>query len=421
MRAGVVPVPATDDVLRDLVLEETARADAARFRPVVNATGVVLHTNLGRAPLAAAARRAMTAAAGYGNVEFDLAAGGRGSRFEHCRRLLAELVGAEDALVVNNGAGALALVLAALAGGRGVVVSHGEMVEIGGGFRVPEIVEAAGARLVAVGATNRTRPKDYARALAGGEVGAVLKVHRSNFRLSGFTEEASVEDLAVLGARFGVPVVHDLGTGLVADPAALGLHGEPTPAQSIAAGAEVVVFSCDKLLGGPQAGVVAGASEHVGRAKSHPLCRALRCDKVTLAGLEATLALHRRPARALEAVPVLRMIATPAEDLRRRACAVLDAMSFAAAPAVAAAVVDGESVVGGGTCPGVRLPAALLSLDAGDRLAAWLAALRAHDPPIVARGRRGRLLVDLRTVDPADDSLVASALAALSSNVSSTS
>ncbi len=414
MRAGVVQAPETDGALRDLVLAEAATAAEAWVRPVVNATGVILHTNLGRAPLATEARSAMAAAAGYCTVEFDLAAGERGSRYERCRRLLAEMVGAEDALVVNNGAGALALALAALAGGRGVVVSHGELVEIGGGFRVPEVVEAAGARLVPVGTTNKTRTRDYARALSGGQAGAVLKVHRSNFRLSGFTEEASVENLAALGARAGVPVIHDLGTGLLADPAALGLEGEPTPAQSVAAGAGLVVFSGDKLLGGPQAGVVAGAEELVRRAKSHPLCRALRCDKVTLAGLEATLALYRDPARALQAVPVLRMIATPAEDVRGRACAALEAMFAAGTPPGAATVVEGESVIGGGACPGVRLPSALVSLDAGDRLGAWLAGLRAHDPPVVARGRSGSLLADLRTVDPADDSLVATALASLS-------
>ncbi len=420
MRAGDVPVPSTDDQLRDLVRHDAGRAAAPGLRRVVNATGVILHTNLGRAPLAAAARRAMAAAAGYGNLEFDLAVGGRGSRYVHCSRLVAELTGAEDGLAVNNGAGALALALAALAGGRGVVVSHGELVEIGGGFRVPEVVEAAGSRLLPVGTTNRTRPNDYARALDGEEVGAILKVHRSNFRLSGFAEETPVERLAALGAEAGIPVIHDVGTGLLADPAALGLPDEPTPAASVAAGAHLVVFSGDKLLGGPQAGLLAGTSEAVGAAKTHPLCRALRCDKIALAGLEATLALYRDPPRALREVPALRMIAVPADTLRRRAHEFLDRLGGAPRGSVLAnaEVVDGDSVVGGGACPGVRLPTALASIDAGAQLGAWLAQLRAHDPPIVARGRQGRLLVDLRTVAPDEDALVASALEAVARRVS---
>lgn len=415
MRTGGLPVPESDAALRDLIRDDAARAAAPGLRRVVNATGVVLHTNLGRAPLAAAARRAMAGAAGYGAVEFDLAEGRRGSRYDHCSRLLAELTGAEDGLAVNNGAGALALAVAALAANRSVVVSHGELVEIGGGFRVPEVVEAAGARLVPVGTTNKTRLEDYARALDGGGAGAILKVHRSNFRVSGFAEETPVDRLAALGARTGVPVVHDVGTGLLADPAALGLQDEPTPAASVAAGAHLVVFSGDKLLGGPQAGLLVGEAAHVARAKAHPLCRALRCDKAALAGLEATLALYRDPERALREVPVLRMLATPEAVLRRRVDELLERVAAAGDDfAASASVVAGESVVGGGACPGVRLPTPLLSLEAGGRLDEHLARLRAHDPPVVARGRRGCLLVDLRTVAPGEDAVVASALAGLS-------
>lgn len=429
VRAGRVPVPATDAALRDLVRRDAEQAAAPGLRRVVNATGVVLHTNLGRAPLADAARRAMRAVAGYGNLEFDLASGRRGSRYEHCSRLVAELTGAEDAIAVNNGAGALALALAALAAGRGVVVSHGELVEIGGGFRVPEIVAAAGARLLPVGSTNKTRLEDYARAADGGSAGAILKVHRSNFRISGFAEETPVEELAALGVRTGLPVIHDVGTGLLADPVAVGLRGEdePAPAASVAAGAALVVFSGDKLLGGPQAGLLAGTSEAVGLAKSHPLCRALRCDKVTLAGLEATLALYRDPPRALREVPVLRMLSAPAGALRQRAQQLLARLALLPVPGCSerapscadrpdAEIVDGHSVVGGGACPGVRLPTFLLSIAAGNLADAWLAALRAHDPPVVARARRGRLLVDLRTVAPEEDALVASALAGLAAH-----
>ena len=408
LRAGQHPAPAADQALAGLVRAEVARASAPSLRPVVNATGVVLHTNLGRAPLAAEAQAAMAAASGYASVEFDLAAGERGSRYAHCARLLAELTGADDAVVVNNGAGALALALASLAGGKGVVVSHGELVEIGGGFRIPEVVEAAGARLTAVGTTNRTRPADYARVVEGGGVGAVLKVHRSNFRMTGFTGEADLRELAQLAASRGLPLVHDLGSGLLADAAELGLPSEPTPAQSIAAGADVVVFSGDKLMGGPQAGVLAGSQEHVARAKAHPLCRALRCGKTTLAGVEATLTLYRDPERARERVPALRMIAATASELEQRARAVL-----AGVPGLAAEVGAGESLVGGGTFPGAGIPTAVLRVRApGADADAWLAALRAHDPPVVARSRSGKVVLDFRTVLPEQDAAVSSALAA---------
>ena len=408
VRSGRLSAPESDDGWAALVQTETVRASAPSLRPVVNATGVVLHTNLGRAPLAPEAADAMAAASGYGNVEFDLDAGRRGSRYVHCAGLLKELTGAEDALAVNNGAGALALTLTALARGKGVVVSHGEMVEIGGGFRIPEVVEAAGARLVPVGATNRTRAEDYERALQAGGVGAVLKVHRSNFRLTGFAGHADLEELARLAVAHGLPLVHDLGSGLLADFADLGLPPEPTPAQSVAAGADLVVFSCDKLLGGPQAGVLAGTREHVARAKSHPLCRALRCDKTTLAGLEATLSLYRDPARARERVPALRMIAQTPATLERRARAVLERV-----PGLNAEAGPGESVVGGGTCPDASLPTFVLRIPAaGSDAGAWTAALRAHDPPVVARTRDGQVVLDFRTVLPEQDAAVASALAA---------
>lgn len=408
VRSGRLSAPETDDGWAALVHAETARASAPSLRPVVNATGVVLHTNLGRAPLAPEAAQAMAAASGYGNVEFDLDAGRRGSRYVHCTNLLKELTGAEDALVVNNGAGALALALTALARGKGVVVSHGELVEIGGGFRIPEVVEAAGARLVAVGTTNRTRVEDYARALQAGGVGAVLKVHRSNFRLTGFTGHAELDELARLTVARGLPLVHDLGSGLLAESADLGLPPEPTPAQCVAAGADLVVFSCDKLLGGPQAGVLAGTQDHVTLAKSHPLCRALRCDKTTLAGLEATLSLYRDPERAKEHVPALRMIAQTPATLERRARAVLERV-----PELNAETGAGESVVGGGTCPGASLPTVVLRIPAaGSDADAWTAALRAHDPPVVARSRDGQVVLDFRTVLPEQDSAVVSALAA---------
>ena len=420
MRAGRRPVPDSDHGFAASLRAEVARAASPSLRRVVNATGVVLHTNLGRAPLAAEARRAMAAAAGYGNVEFDLGGGERGSRYDHCVELLRELTGARDAVVVNNNAGAVALAITAFAAGRGVAVSHGELVEIGGGFRIPEVVEAAGARLVTVGTTNRTRRTDYARAIERGDVAAILKVHRSNFSISGFTEETGLPELVELGAGHGVPVIHDLGSGLLVDSATLRLPYEPTPAESIAAGVDLVAFSGDKLLGGPQAGVLAGTEKGVARAKSHPLCRALRSDKVTLAGLEATLALYRDPERARERIPALRMIGTPRERLERRAEAVLAAVGSRGAGlrrALRAEVVAGESLVGGGTFPDARIPGAAISLGAGEEAEEWLGRLRAHDPPVIARRRRGRLILDLRTIAPEEDAVVAAALAALARSV----
>lgn len=421
IRRGRVPVPTDDEGYAALARAEVARAETPSLRRVVNATGVVLHTNLGRAPLATEARRAMTAAAGYGNVEFDLDGGRRGSRYEHCVHLIRELTGAEDALAVNNNAGAIALALTAFASGRGVAVSHGELVEIGGGFRIPEVVEAAGARLVTVGTTNRTRRADYERAIAGGDVGAILKVHRSNFSISGFTEETALEELVEVGAAGGIPVIHDLGSGLLVDADALGLPPEPSPRASVAAGVELVAFSGDKLLGGPQAGLLAGTSAAVARVRSHPLCRALRCDKVTLAGLEATLTLYRDPDRARERIPALRMIGAPREELMRRAEAVLAAVTGRGAGlrrALRAEVVAGESLVGGGTFPDARIPSAMISLGAGEEAERWLARLRAHTPPVIARRRKGRIVLDLRTVAPAEDAVVAAALAELGESIS---
>ncbi|WP_438616787.1 L-seryl-tRNA(Sec) selenium transferase, partial [Myxococcus llanfairpwllgwyngyllgogerychwyrndrobwllllantysiliogogogochensis] len=287
------------------------------LRPVLNATGVVLHTNLGRAPLAPeAVARVAEVARGYSNLEYDLDEGERGSRYAPVVGLLRQLTGAEDALVVNNCAGAVLLVLAALAGGRECIVSRGELVEIGGGFRVPDVMRQSGAKLVEVGTTNRTRVADYA-SVVGAETGLLLKVHRSNFAVVGFTEEASVAELSALGRQRGVPVFQDLGSGALVPMAGEGLSQEPTVPGVVAAGADVVAFSGDKLLGGPQAGVVVGRSALVSRIKAHPLTRALRVDKLTVAALEATLELYRdgRP----EAVPTYRLLAQSSEELRARA------------------------------------------------------------------------------------------------------
>ncbi len=388
-------------------------ADVPSLRQVINATGVVLHTNLGRAPLADAAVAAMAAAAGqYTNLEYDLEAGERGSRYQHCVSLLTELTGAEDALVVNNAAAALVLALTTLAPGAGVAVSRGELVEIGGGFRIPEILERSGARLVEVGSTNRTRAADYAKVLKSGDVRVVLKVHRSNFRITGFTEQASLEELATLANEHDVPLLHDLGSGLLMDPQLLGLPGEPRPHDSLRAGADLVAFSGDKLLGGPQAGVLLGREALVARLRDDPMCRALRVDKGTLAGLESTLRLYRDPPRALDELPTLRMLAESQEAVRERAEAIAAELTGGG---VEAKVVESSGAVGGGTYPGVELPSA--AVEVAGPAEALQRALRAGDPPVVGRIVDDRLLLDVRTVLPGQEGELTTRVAAAVASV----
>jgi len=410
---GAQALPGSPEAWAGLVRTHLDALQAPSLQGVINATGVVLHTNLGRAPLASEARDAMAQVAlGYSNLEFDLESGTRGSRYDHCVDLLTELTGAEDALVVNNCAAALVLALSTVARGRGVTVSRGELVEIGGGFRIPEMLDRAGSRLVEVGATNRTRVGDYRSAVDDhGDVAALLKVHRSNFRITGFTEEATISELGELGAETDLPVIFDLGSGLLVDPATLGLPEEPTPRQALAEGADLVVVSGDKLLGGPQAGLVVGSARLVERMRSNPLCRAFRVDKVTLAGLEATLRLYRDPDEARKRIPTLRMIAASAEALRGRAQALSDRL---AAEGVGSEVVDGRSLVGGGTFPGVELPSAHLRLlppEGGESPGRLAQRLRSRTLPVVARLEDDGLLFDLRTVDPAQEEALVEAIA----------
>lgn len=370
------------------------------LRAVINATGVVLHTNLGRAPLSQAARDAAArAGGGYTNLEYSLADGRRGSRYDHCRNHLCALTGAEDALVVNNAAAGLILSLNTLANGREVVVSRGELIEIGGGFRIPEMVERAGTRLREVGTTNRTRLSDYASALETGDVAALLKVHRSNFRVTGFTEEASVEAMVDLARGPGVPVIYDVGSGLIADLADTGLPREPTLAQAVATGAQVVVASGDKLLGGPQSGIVLGSATVVARLRKNPLTRALRVDKLILAALEATL-LAYRAGRERE-IPALAMLRADADLLRDRAVAIAAAL---AALGFDVSVMDDASMVGGGTLPDASLPGPVVSVRLAGASAAELSRLLRSAPvPVVARVSQERLLVDCRTVPAAQE------------------
>jgi L-seryl-tRNA(Ser) seleniumtransferase len=382
-------------------------AAAPSLVPVINATGVVVHTNLGRAPLpASAAARVAAVAASYSNLEFDLAAGERGSRETHAERRLRALLGAEAAVVVNNNAAAVLLAVNTLAEGREVLVSRGELVEIGGSFRLPDLLHKAGARLREVGTTNRTRLADYEAAL-GPDTGLVLKVHPSNFRMVGFTAAASLRDLAALTRPRGVPLVEDLGSGALGSlPPAI---EEPTVAERLQAGADLVTFSGDKLVGGPQAGLAAGGRAIVDALRRNPLYRAVRVDKMTLAALDVVLAAHEA-GRAAHEVPVVRMLWPSADDVRRRAEPLLEALA-AEVPGLEGALVPGSSAVGGGAAPGADVPTTLIALSHPARAAARLAAdLRAGSPAVVARVADDRLLLDLRTVDPDEEPALAAAL-----------
>jgi L-seryl-tRNA(Ser) seleniumtransferase len=379
---------------------------------VVNATGVILHTNLGRAPLArAAAERAAAVAASYSNLEYDLTAGRRGRRDLHAERLLCQITGAEGAVIVNNNAAATLVSLAALAAGREVIISRGELVEIGGGFRVPDVMAQSGAVLREVGTTNRTRVADYAAAI-GERTALILRVHPSNFRIDGFTERPALEELVALGRRFDLPVAEDLGSGYLGVPDRVAaLREEPIVAASIEAGATIVMFSADKLLGGPQAGVIAGAAAAIGEVRRHPLMRALRGDKMTYAALEATLEEYAA-GRAADTVPVPRMIAMPIEDIARRA----DALAARLAEAgVRADVIDGFSTIGGGSAPGTGLPTRLVAISLP--AARFESQLRLQQPPVVARIEGDRVVLDLRTVDPERDPGLAALVAAAASTV----
>ncbi len=375
------------------VAARLAQVRQPSLRAVINATGVVLHTNLGRAPLATAALQAIaTTAAGYSNLEFDLAAGARGSRYVHCAALLRELTGAEDALVVNNCAAALVVALNTMADGREAVLSRGELVEIGGSFRIHDIMARSGARLREVGATNRTHLADYAAAM-GPQTGALLKVHRSNFVVEGFTAEVSVRDLVPLAHEHDVPILHDLGSGLLVSLASIGLRGEPPATEALGAGASVVVMSGDKLLGGPQAGIILGSRRYLDAMRTNPLARAFRVDKLTLAALEATLALYREPERALREIPTLALLGAGVDALRARASSLLRALL---AQGIPAALVDTRSSVGAGAFPTVELPSVAVALE-GDAVR-WTERLRAGDPAVVGRVTDGRLHLDLRAV-----------------------
>jgi len=414
--AAAAEPPRSIDALAGMVvarLDGHARADAAGLIPVINATGVILHTNLGRAPWPEVAIEAARAAAGaYSMLELDPATGRRGPRFRLAEEHLVALTGAEDALIVNNNATAVALAVG-LAGRKGVAVSRGELVEIGGGVRIPEIIRRAGARLIEVGTTNRTRVDDFREPLATGRAAIVLRVHPSNFRQTGFVEAPDPRSLADLAHTHAAILVDDLGSGALLDTAAWGLAHEPTPGEALAAGADLVTFSGDKLVGGPQAGLIMGRAALIARLRKDPLTRATRPDKVLLAALAATLGLYRAGLAAAE-IPVWRMVAAPVDQLRDRGERIVRAVAAADAGPVAGAraaalVEEMTATLGGGSLPGEGIPSAGVVIDTAspDRL---LAALRAGRPAVIGRIEAGAVHLDLRTVDPKDDDSLAAAL-----------
>ena len=405
VRAGD-EAPAVDEVAASV--EDRA---AASWRPwpnhVVNATGVILHTNLGRAPLSKESLAAVERAGrGYGDLELDLDTGRRGSRQARVSALVCQITGAEAAMVVNNNASALLLGLAAVAAGKEVIVSRGEAIEIGGGFRIPDVLRQSGAELVEVGTTNRTYVRDFEAAITD-RTGAILSAHASNFKIAGFTAAPELSELVALGSQRGVPVLHDLGSGCLLDTTRFGLAHEPMPQESVAAGVPLAFFSGDKLLGGPQAGIIAGDAELVALVSKHPLARAVRIDKLSIAALTATL-VHYVKEEATETVPVWRMLSASAESLEARA------RRWAETLGAGCSVGPGRSAIGGGSLPDETLPTSLVRLDAGGAsggATGLAAALRAADPPVVARIEDDCVVLDPRTVLPDEDEALLGAVA----------
>jgi L-seryl-tRNA(Ser) seleniumtransferase len=395
-------------------LQNRAQQEAKpSLRRVINATGVIVHTNLGRAPLPRTAIEAMAEVAScYSNLEYDLERGERGHREVHCQKLLAELVGSEDAVLVNNNAAAVLLVLNTLAQGGEVIVSRGELIEIGGSFRIPEIMEKSGARLREVGTTNRTRISDYERAI-NENTRLILRVHPSNYRIVGFTERPTARQIAELARRAGIPSFEDLGSGCLLDLSPYGVTDEPIASESLRAGISIISFSGDKLLGGPQAGIIAGRSQLLERVKKNPLMRALRVDKLTYAAMEATLRLYRRGVATSE-IPVIKAIATRPDQINRRALKLKEQIERATGGRLRASIENGYSVIGGGSAPEVKLKTVLIALQGDDMTAESIEAkLRANSTPIIVRIEQDRVLIDLRTVFEEEEQIILDAIAAM--------
>lgn len=406
-----LPADLDQKALLERISQALAEAQRPRLRRVINATGVIIHTNLGRSPLPAAALDHLVEIAGhYSNLEYDLRAGQRGSRHDHLEGLIRELTAAEAALVVNNNAAAVLLTLNTLAQGREVIVSRGQLVEIGGSFRMPEVMAASGARLREVGTTNKTYLRDYENALSP-ETALLLKVHASNYRILGFTHEVPLADLVALGHRHGLPVAEDLGSGCLLDLSRYGLEKEPSVQEAVKTGADLVLFSGDKLLGGSQAGLALGAKPLIERLKRNPLTRALRPDKLTLAALEATLRLYQDEPRAAAAIPTLGMLTRPLAEVERQARSLARRLRRRFLGRLQIRIWPSESRVGGGSLPQLILPSRALSLEVPDLAPHHLEArLRQACPPIIARLEHQRLLLDIRTILPDDQPLLLTAL-----------
>jgi len=397
--------------LAELVARHVQHAQKPSLRRVINGSGIVIHTNLGRSPLPKAAETALLETAwGYSNLEFDLQTGERGERYEHVEQLLCELTGAEAALVVNNNAAAVLLALSGLACGREVIVSRGELVEIGGSFRIPDVMRQSGATLVEVGTTNRTHPKDYRNAISE-QTALLLKVHTSNFAVVGFTAEVDTATMVQIGRQTGLPTMVDAGSGSLIDLSRFGIPGEATVQEHLAAGADLVTFSGDKLLGGPQAGLLVGTREIISALKAHQLLRALRIDKLTLASLEATLRLYRDERQALTEIPTLQMLTISREELDNRLRRMLRRLRHMLPSSISLKAASGSSSPGGGSFPLLQLPTRLIEVALPGRSANGLElALRASTPPVVGRIQRDRFMLDVRTLRDEDLPLLAAAL-----------
>ena len=398
--------------LTDMILKKIRENARPSPRRVINAAGVILHTNLGRAPLAKAAADAVySVSVRYSTLEYNVEKGERGSRHSHVTDLLTRLTGAEDGIAVNNNAGAVLLMLSALASGKEVIVSRGELVEIGGAFRIPEVMEQSGCILKEVGTTNRTRILDYEQAIDKERTGALLKAHTSNYKILGFTEDVPLGDLAELVKKHGLPTLYDLGSGSLIPLEPYGIHGEPGIGQCLSSGVDVLCFSGDKLLGGPQAGIIIGKKEHIARIKKHPLARAVRIDKLTLAALEATLRLYLEPEKAMREIPVLRMLSTSREELLEKAERLAGMLPEFSGQIK---IQDSVSQIGGGSVPTQDIPTAVLEiLPANKSVMELEAQLRGCEIPIIGRISQGRLLLDVRTVEEDDFPYIAKNLRCL--------
>ena len=397
------------------ILEELEYLASFTLRRVVNGTGIIVHTNLGRSLLCQdALDRLQLIGSGYSNLEYDLAEGKRGSRYEHAEAILCEITGAEGALVVNNNAGAVVLALNTLAQGREVVVSRGQLVEIGGSFRIPDIMARSGARLREVGCTNRTHLNDYEKAI-GPETALLLDVHASNYQIIGFTAEVGLREMVELGRRHGIPVMQDLGSGCFVDVTRFGLQGEPLVQDSVRSGVDVITFSGDKLLGGTQAGIILARKELIAELRQNPLTRALRVDKLTLAALEATLRLYRDEDAAIQAIPTLKMIATDLITLEDRARGLVEVLRANMPESIGVEIMDGSSMVGGGALPVQNLPTKLVAISSKDMSAARLEiSFRGYVTPIIGRVEQELFLLDVRTLQPGDEEIIIAAANSIS-------